>query len=421
MLRRSMRVGAPLMAASVSLASAEPLYSVGGGGPSGNSGSGIKEKDGGMVNDVGGDAGTGTPSGSDEIDGISADTDDEDGTLCWSVDPNSTGVGGRAPIPAVNLRHQAVRRQQAGDVFLATEAWNVNSGRLPPPASLDLFDNVLVINQARGWTDNIGLGLLPNVTPFVTVPPGTPLDDVDGLASAQVGPMGTYQLYFTISNTSPAGLTLPGPGGLNRGSDIFFDPDISTGGNEQLYARGNMLGLQPGDEIDALVVFDRDDDRVISFEDVILFSLAQGSPSLDITNRSAADVFRWTPNGVDTFINHFELGLRFEDEIDALRWDRLVNGKMQDTIDMALAGLDRCPADLTASPDPNSPVYGRPDGVLDAADFFYYLDQFASGNASIADLTGSADPNDPSYGHPDGVIDASDFYYYLDLFVEGCS
>ena len=32
----------------------------------------------------------------------------------------------------------------------------------------------------------------------------------------------------------------------------------------------------------------------------------------------------------------------------------------------------------------------------------------------------TSDPNDSSYGHPDGVLDASDFFYYLDAFTAGC-
>lgn len=75
-----------------------------------------------------------------------------------------------------------------------------------------------------------------------------------------------------------------------------------------------------------------------------------------------------------------------------------------------------CSADFTSSSDPNDPFYGVPDGVADASDFFYFLDQFASGSF-VADLTGSSDPNDPSYGAPDGVIDAADFFYFLDVFV----
>ncbi len=79
-----------------------------------------------------------------------------------------------------------------------------------------------------------------------------------------------------------------------------------------------------------------------------------------------------------------------------------------------------CEADLSGSSDPNDPGYGVPDGVVDASDFFYFLDQFVGGNLAVADLSGSSDPNDPGYGVPDGSLDASDFFYFLDRFVEGC-
>ncbi len=55
----------------------------------------------------------------------------------------------------------------------------------------------------------------------------------------------------------------------------------------------------------------------------------------------------------------------------------------------------RCPADF------------NDDGVLDADDFFFFLDLFVDGDER-ADITGN------------GVIDANDFFAFLDLFVEGC-
>ncbi|MCC6285916.1 MAG: hypothetical protein IT439_11570 [Phycisphaerales bacterium] len=79
-----------------------------------------------------------------------------------------------------------------------------------------------------------------------------------------------------------------------------------------------------------------------------------------------------------------------------------------------------CRADLTGSSDPNDPAYGVPDGTADAADFFYFLDQFVANNLAVADLSGSTDPNDPGYGQPDGILDAADFFYFLDVFVRGC-
>lgn len=75
-------------------------------------------------------------------------------------------------------------------------------------------------------------------------------------------------------------------------------------------------------------------------------------------------------------------------------------------------------ADYTTTSDPLDPLYGVPDGVVDASDFFFYLDLFAAGEPR-ADLTGSSDPSDPAYGRPDCTLDASDFFYYLDAFVGG--
>jgi len=42
------------------------------------------------------------------------------------------------------------------------------------------------------------------------------------------------------------------------------------------------------------------------------------------------------------------------------------------------------------------------------------------GNDCPADLSGSSDPNNPAFGVPDGILDASDFFYYIDQFAEGC-
>lgn len=84
------------------------------------------------------------------------------------------------------------------------------------------------------------------------------------------------------------------------------------------------------------------------------------------------------------------------------------------------AGPSSCLVDISGSSDPNDPAYGIPDGVVDASDFFYFLDQFAAMNLAVADLSGSSDPNHADYGVPDGVLDASDFFYFLDLFVLGC-
>ncbi len=87
--------------------------------------------------------------------------------------------------------------------------------------------------------------------------------------------------------------------------------------------------------------------------------------------------------------------------------------------DLRVVQIPLCAADLTGDSNPGSPSYGVPDGVVDADDFFFYIDLFQNRDPR-ADLTGSADPRDPSYGVCNGVIDANDFFYYLGLFAEGC-
>lgn len=78
-----------------------------------------------------------------------------------------------------------------------------------------------------------------------------------------------------------------------------------------------------------------------------------------------------------------------------------------------------CVGDFTGSSDPNNPLYGVPDGTIDADDFFVFLDYFSEGNLR-ADLTTSSDPNHPFYGIPDGELTSDDFFYFLDRFVIGC-
>ena len=79
-----------------------------------------------------------------------------------------------------------------------------------------------------------------------------------------------------------------------------------------------------------------------------------------------------------------------------------------------------CKPDITTGAVPGQPGYGVANGVLNNEDFFYYLAQFAAGNALVADLTTGAVPGQPGYGTPNGVINNEDFFYYLALFAAGC-
>ncbi|MGE0682660.1 MAG: GC-type dockerin domain-anchored protein, partial [Candidatus Binatia bacterium] len=72
-----------------------------------------------------------------------------------------------------------------------------------------------------------------------------------------------------------------------------------------------------------------------------------------------------------------------------------------------------CPADLTGSTDPRNPMWGMPDGMVDAGDYTYFLKQYERGNLLVTDLTGSKDPQDLlRYGAPDGRLTAADVLYY---------
>lgn len=114
-------------------------------------------------------------------------------------------------------------------------------------------------------------------------------------------------------------------------------------------------------------------------------------------------------------------------------WDIDGDGNAYERVEVDLAGQPRwrrvradygayeyqCIADMSGSTDPADPWYLRPDGVLDATDFFGFLDRFAAADIA-ADLTGSSDPTDVWYGRPDGEFTADDLFYYIDKFVEGC-
>jgi len=82
--------------------------------------------------------------------------------------------------------------------------------------------------------------------------------------------------------------------------------------------------------------------------------------------------------------------------------------------------INTCRPDLTAGAIPGQPGYGAPNGTLSNDDFFYYLAQFAAGNAAVADLTTTAIAGSPGFGIPNGVINNDDFFYYLSLFAAGC-
>jgi len=140
-----------------------------------------------------------------------------------------------------------------------------------------------------------------------------------------------------------------------------------------------------------------------------------GQPVINPATNQPYDCYEWE-------------GRRFN-AVEALRWMDPADGPggannaavTQSDVD-AIAALvgSSCKPDLTAGAVPGQPGYGVPDGVLNNDDFFYYLAQFAAGNAAVADMTTGAVPGQPGYGVPNGTINNDDFFYYLAVFAAGC-
>lgn len=75
-------------------------------------------------------------------------------------------------------------------------------------------------------------------------------------------------------------------------------------------------------------------------------------------------------------------------------------------------------ADISGSNDPSDPNYGRADGVLDATDWFYFLELYDQRHPR-ADMSGSCSRSSSWYGVRDYIIDYRDVCYYLDVFALG--
>jgi prepilin-type N-terminal cleavage/methylation domain-containing protein len=240
--------------------------------------------------------------------------------LLFSVDRASSGV------PQSAVRDQFDRHQHPGDIFISDRVF------LPPgqflgstvgfgwfgvlPSGGSVGSNRLLLNQSvlkltagagpGNFVDStvtapeIGPGTHDNVDAFDLVPPNAD-PTVDLIADRDV--------YFSVNPDQP----VLNPGEYASAADIY-----RTGPNSQdptLFAQALLMGLAGGDDVDALVVFDRDvvgelNPRV----DYALFSLSPGSESLrrspDLPQITAADIFFTDFRGsFATFATDADIGL----------------------------------------------------------------------------------------------------------------
>jgi hypothetical protein len=134
-------------------------------------------------------------------------------------------------------------------------------------------------------------------------------------------------VYFSVTAASPSlGDPLPEPTWSDpSGADIFVNENPLAFAPTELYASSAQLHLDSNDDIDALIVFDTNNNQIFDGTDRVLFSLAPGSPSLsEITgasaNGAAADIFVVTVSeGPTVYASAAQLGLGATlDNINAL-------------------------------------------------------------------------------------------------------
>lgn len=215
-----------------------------------------------------------------------------------SVPPDAEFINLDVPY---NVYDQARRGHAAGDEFMASQNFSLRDGLRGPGQG----NNVLGRNNYdEGGTD---FGGQPQTSASQSVPPGTPQDNVDAMGGVPTSaslPGMPEHVYFSATRDSPSLATLPGM--PPSGAHIFYNPSPLMGLPTRLYAPFFALGLQAGDDIDAMIVFDRAadgspiPDGIFNGIDVVVFSLAPGSPSLD-----GQGLFRSPVTAADVFLVHF--------------------------------------------------------------------------------------------------------------------
>lgn len=236
----------------------------------------------------------GSDGDQDDLDALSYGADfgpkDEE-TIAFSVAPGSTGL----PGSAVAAQAACTPAQPQADEFssvlggtntLVFDGDGVN-GACPTVFSLGLIE--------RPQSDDLDA--------LVDQPPSYVDGNNDGVPERPV--------IFSLAPGSPS-LTQIGAGP----ADVLY---TMNGVLPIVYASAASLGLQAGDDLDALCL----SDNGIGFSftpgtDRMLFSLAAGSPTLASIGASAADVLQ--PGAPVTVAVHAaQLGLQNSDDLDALK------------------------------------------------------------------------------------------------------
>ncbi len=270
----------------------------------------------------------------DDIDALSLNITDVEPydplLLIFSVDRFTTGIA--APDPSLvaqgvpfNVQDQAARGHAAADQFMSTRAFTL-SGLPPPAGGRPVPNNTLIRNNFdEGGT---GHGAQPRRAADIWLV-GHPQDNIDAI-TGEIIPSARSQppLYLSLTPQSPTVIQTG-----TTGAHIFYLSEPS--GDLTVFASPSALGLTAQDDIDALVVFDMNENGVFdgsgALADQVLFSLAPDSPSLmTIPNASvqgaAADIFSvraGAPPNITVLARASDLGLGAAgDNVDALHFVR---------------------------------------------------------------------------------------------------
>ena len=234
----------------------------------------------------------------DELDALTSGNDavQWNNIVFFSVCRGSQGIPG--PLSPLDVNGQAILNQQAGDIFVTTNA--AGTGVVPQGINL-LFNN-------QSFYGEISL-----ISPLVNNA-GSPQDNLDANSFEEFdldGDQVTDRPTFFSLGAGSASL------GGGSAADILISPAGSGAFN--VFAAAAQMGLVTDDDLDALALLDLDQNGTVSPGDMALFSLAPGSPTLVGSGASSADVFLTTFNGTSAVrYTAASLGLLFEDNVDAL-------------------------------------------------------------------------------------------------------
>jgi len=237
------------------------------------------------------DLGLGRPL--DDINALALATPGVDLTAAFAIlfSVDRATVGAVAPDPFLvannvpyNVQDQAAKGHAAGDQYISTQVFSLDGG----VAGVRVLGSGSNNSEVRNNFDAGGtsFGADPQTTPSSS---GSPSDDVNGTsgtaaAALNIAGIDSGTIYFSLRSGSTSLQFLENGGAAPSAANVYVyarpgTPPPPIGGTT-LYASYADLGLQAGDDIDAMVILERDGLPGFGGNDAVVFSLAPGSTSL---------------------------------------------------------------------------------------------------------------------------------------------